>query len=147
MTHACARSFLSTNCFGKQCVSCDRYVSDPAPLDQDLCWGGLARLMIRLPRCLGEDLEWTACVTETELRSPLRCPNAGSRCLNSQNVRRLRRLGSRGWSTSCAAPTSSREPSVGDGRILFVTLTPEAPLSRERVEPEHLQNIAGHAPT
>jgi len=35
----------------------------------------------------------------------------------------------------------TREPSVGDGRILFVTLTPEAPLSRERVEPEHLQNI------
>jgi hypothetical protein len=78
------------------------------------------------------------------LRSSARRPTNGSRCLNSQNARRCRRAGSRGWSTSYAAEPSSREsPGIGDRRMLFVTLTTEGIRSRERADPER---FAGHSP-
>jgi DNA-binding MarR family transcriptional regulator len=149
MTHASARSLFSTTCFGKQGVSCDRYVyvSDPAPLDrnEDLCWRGLVRLMIRLPRCLGEDLERTAGITETEFSAVTQLSEASHRRLSMSHLAERTALSAtritRVVDLMRRRDLITREPGVGDGRMLFVTLTPEGLLSRERAEPKHLQNI------
>jgi DNA-binding MarR family transcriptional regulator len=143
-----SRSALrAQSCFRKQTHAYDGWVAVAVPLDEgeDLFWRSLMKLVITLPRSLGQELERTAGITETEFSVLTELSEAPGRQLKMSELAvrtalsasRISRvvdvMGRRGLVT--------REPSTRDRRMLFATLPAAGVRARQRAVPEHLRCV------
>ncbi|MCU1494223.1 MAG: MarR family transcriptional regulator [Acidimicrobiaceae bacterium] len=103
------------------------------------------RLVMTLPRGLGEDLERTAGITETEFSVLTQLSEAPGRQLRMSELAQCTALSasriSRVIDIMGHRGLVTREPSTDDRRMLFATLTPEGFRACRRAEPEHLLNV------
>jgi DNA-binding MarR family transcriptional regulator len=94
---------------------------------------------------LREDLQRTAGITETEFSVVTQLSEAPHRRFSMSQLAERTALSAsritRVIDLMRRRNLITREPGISDRRMLFVTLTPEGLGSRERAEPERLQNI------
>ena len=122
-------------------------MTETAPLDnsESLFWRGLCRLVLKLPRYMGEDLERATGITETEISVIAKLYDAPDRQMSmSQLVERTSLSPSR---ISRVIDLMERrglvtkEPDLNDRRKLYATLTVTGRRTYERAEPELLLSI------